>query len=161
MAPMTARYRNQINECMAEIANLALEKQSLDRRIGKLQQIVRANADMLSDAERESVLLALDDAVLPTGFTQAIRFELRRAGQRGLTPKEMRAALIHRSVDLHSQSNPLASIHTVLKRLLAAGEADLQTRAAPKGKEESVYCWRPTADTIADSIPSDDTSASP
>ncbi len=156
---MTAQYRNQINECMAEIAKLVQEKQGLDRRIGKLQQIVKANADMLSDAERESVLLELDDALPPTGLTQAIRFELRRAGQRGLTPKEMRAALIHRGIDLHSQSNPLASIHTVLKRLVAAGEAGLQTRAAREGKEESVYCWRSTGDRLADSTPSDGPSA--
>jgi len=158
---MTAHYRNQINECMAEIARLAQEKQGLDRRIGKLQQIVKANADMLSDAEKESVLLALDDALPPTGFTQAIRFELRRAGQRGLTPKEMRAALINRGIDLHSQSNPLASIHTVLKRLVAAGEAGLQTRAAHEGKAESIYCWRSTADRTAGSIRSDVPSANP
>ena len=158
---MTAHYRNQINECMAEIARLAQEKQGLDRRIGKLQQIVKANADMLSDAEKESVLLALDDALPPTGFTQAIRFELRRAGQRGLTPKEMRAALINRGVDLHSQSNPLASIHTVLKRLLAAGEAGLQIRDAHEGKEESAYCRRSTADRMAGSIPGGGAPANP
>src|SRR5271165_4630297 len=158
---MTAPYRNQINDCMAEIAQLVQEKQSLDRRIGKLQQIVIANADMLSDAEKESVLLALDDALPPTGFTQAIRFELRRAGQRGLTPKEMRAALINRGIDLHSQSNPLASIHTVLKRLVAAGEAGLQTRAAHEGKQDSVYCWRSTGGRITNGIHSDGTSASP
>src|SRR5271165_2505377 len=158
---MTAHYRNQINECMAEIARLAQEKQGLDRRIGRLQQIVRANADMLFDAEKESVLLALDDALPPTGFTQAIRFELRRAGQRGLTPKEMRAVLSNRGVDLRSQSNPLASIHTVIKRLVAAGEADLQTRAAREGKAASAYCWRSTADRMADGIRSDGASANP
>lgn len=158
---MTSQYRDQINDCMAEINRLAQEKQSLDRRIGKLQQIVKANADMLSDAEKESVLLTLDDALPPTGFTQAIRFELRRAGQRGLTPKEMRAALIHRGIDLRSQSNPLASIHTVLKRLVAAGEAGLQTRHTPEGKAASAYCWRSTGDKMADSTPSDGASANP
>jgi hypothetical protein len=136
------RYLQQIEHCMDEIESLVMQKQEIDRRIDKLQQVVKANAEMLPDQGRERVLLELDDALPPTGFTEAIRYALRRAGPRGMTPMEVRTALTAAGIPL-TQSNPMAAIHTVLKRLVESGQVRVAIRDQKMGgDDESVYQWK-------------------
>jgi hypothetical protein len=136
------RYLQQIEHCLDEIESLVLKKQQMDRRIDKLQRVVKANAEMLPDESRERVLLELDDALPPTGFTEAIRYALRRAGAFGMTPMEVKTALIAVGIPL-TQSNPMAAIHTVLKRLVDGGEVRVAIRDKKMGgDDESVYQWK-------------------
>ena len=78
------------------------------------------------------------------GLTDACRSVLR-ATLGGLTPLEVKAGLETMGLDLSTYSNPLASIHAVLKRLVKAGEAmRLKDR-----QKKIVYVWKHPAFPVA------------
>jgi len=138
-------YLLQIEHCMMEIQSLVEQKQAIDRRIANLQGIVKANAEMLPDQKKEAALFRLDDALPPTGFTDAIAYAVRRAGDKGITPTEVRSALIAAGVPL-TQNNPMAAIHTVIKRLEDRGQVKVAMRKrlipTPDGETEyPAYIW--------------------
>jgi hypothetical protein len=58
------------------------------------------------------------------GLTDAIRQVLRRENPRVFTPIEVRNALLVSGVNL-GQNNPMASVHQILSRLAAYGEAEI------------------------------------
>lgn len=134
------KHMRQIKECMSEIADLVGQKKTIDQRIASLQNIVKAHANMLSDSDKELALSDLDEAIPPTGFTEAVRFVLRNAGKRGLTPVEIRDALTKSGIPL-TQANPMAAIHTVISRLENGGEIRNAIRDKFQGKDDSVYVW--------------------
>jgi hypothetical protein len=103
-----------------------------------VQTAILANANMLDNVEETSAQLTeMSEIVTPTGFTDAVRRALQAAGKRGLTPVEVRDALVESGVDLSGYSNPLAVIHTTLKRLVTRTEA----RPVIADGEETVYQW--------------------
>lgn len=62
------------------------------------------------------------------GITEFCR-EVFRSTQKAMTPLEVRAALLARGIDLGRQKNIMASIHTVLKRLVAQRYLVIETAA--------------------------------
>jgi hypothetical protein len=64
-----------------------------------------------------------------TGFTDAVREVMKSGGQLyGFTPVAARDALKEAGFDLGKYKNPLASIHTILKRLEMKGEVKGHTQ---------------------------------
>jgi hypothetical protein len=78
------------------------------------------------------------------GLTDACRMVLKAAGDT-LTGVEVRQRLDVMGFDVGRYANDLASIHTVLKRLNQAGEADFEPRAHGK----PAYRWHRPARVIA------------
>jgi hypothetical protein len=64
-------------------------------------------------------------------MTDSIRAVFREVYPKGLTPTQVRDKLIANGFDLSTQANPMASIHSVIKRLLTAGEIEPWTDGAP------------------------------
>ena len=76
--------------------------------------------------ERAAQLQKLAEMVAgPPGFTDSVRNVLRGVPSQALTAKKVRDLLRGAGFDLSSYTNPLASIHTILKRLADRGEVEV------------------------------------
>lgn len=128
-------YRNQIRIALRELVAKGEQKKEIDRDMANLSQLIRANANMLPDEERKTFIAQADETE-PAGFTGTIR-RLLRDRREGFTPLELRGAMAESGIDLSAQSNPMASIHSVLKRLEASG--DVESKPGPDN--QTVYKW--------------------
>ena len=108
----SAEYLRALDAALRDYERGIAERAVLDARIAQLQQTINTL----------SRLCGLQPTV-PWGLTDACRTLLRNAG-RPLSAVEIRARLTSIGFDLNRYSNPLAAIHTVLKRLDESGVGD-------------------------------------
>jgi hypothetical protein len=118
-------YRLALEAAAREYEALGQERQRIDQRLGELAQTIGTLTR----------LCGLTPTV-PWGLTDACRTVLRSAGL-AMTPTEVRERLAAIGCDLSSYSNPLASVHTVLKRLNESGEL----RFITTGHGKVAYIW--------------------
>jgi hypothetical protein len=129
-------YRQAIAEGLGRLRVLVDKREQIDGLIGRLRRVVIANAAMLPDAEREETLRSLQELVgTPRGFTDAVREFVRRNPEHWFTAIAVRNGLRTVNFDVGEYDNPLASIHTILKRLLVRGEVD-------RNASDGSYRWR-------------------
>jgi hypothetical protein len=103
-------YRRALDAAVREYEKLSAEHAALEGRLSQLKHSIAALTKLCGYEPTVSL-----------GLTDACRLVLRNATQ-PLTALEVRGRLASIGVDLDRHSNPLASIHTVLKRLHEAGE---------------------------------------
>ena len=103
-------YRRALDAACREYERLTAERAQLDARISQLQHSIAALTKLCGF-----------EPTVPLGLTDACRLVLRNASS-PLTALEVRDRLISIGVDVTRYSNPLASIHTVLKRMRESGE---------------------------------------
>jgi hypothetical protein len=131
--PTSDRYRRALDAAMREYEMLGRQRAEIDERIAQLAQTIGSL----------SRLCNLTPTV-PFGLTDACRVVLKAAGH-PLTATEVRAQLDAMGFDLTRYSNDLSSIHTVLKRLNEAGEAQF----VPRSWEKPAYSWKRPVQVIA------------
>jgi hypothetical protein len=123
-----------IDAYLKELTELAAKRSEIDRRAARIEKAVRAMIDLLDgEPDYESYLERFDDVVRPAGLTSAISGLLQAAGDSGLTPMEVRD---HAITMLQGHSNPLASVHTIIKRLM---KNNLVEKTTKDGKQ--AYKW--------------------
>jgi hypothetical protein len=103
-------YRRALDAAVREYERLIAQQTDLEARIAQLRHSIAA-LTKLSGYE----------PTVPIGLTDACRLVLRNADS-PLTALEIRDRLKTIGVDLAKYSNPLASIHTVLRRMRESGE---------------------------------------
>jgi hypothetical protein len=103
-------YRRALDAAVREYEHLTAQRASLDARISQLQHSIAALTKLCGF-----------EPTVPLGLTDACRLVLRNSPA-PLTALEVRDRLISIGLDLTRYSNPLASIHTVLRRLHDSGE---------------------------------------
>ncbi|MGA2904283.1 MAG: hypothetical protein ABSD98_10660 [Candidatus Korobacteraceae bacterium] len=135
MADDYTPYRQQIRWALAQLHEWDEKKKEAERQMTKLRSLILANANMLSDSERAGFVEAVES--YGTGITDSIREIYRQAYPNGLLPTQVRDQLIATGFDLNSQANPMASIHSVIKRLIASTEIEPFGDAAFGG-----YRWK-------------------
>jgi hypothetical protein len=129
-------YRKQIQLALQELVRWGGTKRQAEQEMAKLRQLIIANANMLPESEREALISQADNSFV-TGFTNTIRHLFRNRWPNGFTPVQMREELTRLGVDLSTQVNPMASIHTVIRRLIDGGEIE------PNGNPSfGGYRWR-------------------
>ena len=114
-------YRQQIGRALRDLMQCVKQKREIDQRMSKLRHLIVANANLLPEAERAVFIQRANESF--AGFTDSIR-EIFRTHVNGLTPIQVRDKLLELGFDLNSQSNPMASIHSVIRRLESAGEIE-------------------------------------
>lgn len=118
-------YRRSIRLQHIALRKLVEERDRKNLEIERAAEYIKASANFLPDAERAQELQKLEQAIAgPPGFTDAVRNVLRGNPSYSATATAVRQMLINNGFDLSSYSNPLASIHTILKRLTERGEAE-------------------------------------
>ena len=113
-------YRQALEEAIREYERLSQKRARIDERLAQLLQTMGSL----------SRLCRLEPTVR-FGLTDACRMVLKSAGH-PLTAAEVKAKLESIGFDASRYANPLACIHTVLRRLRRSGEVRLVPR--PEGK---------------------------
>lgn len=130
-------FRKQIAEAQISLQSLYMMRRVVDGKISDLKDLVRANANFLPDEERKAELITLDILKVPETITEAVKITLFIAAARKerLTPVQLKENAQTRGFDFSVYSNPMASIHSVLKRMIAAAppEADFDEATATYG----------------------------
>jgi hypothetical protein len=103
-------YRRALDAAVSEYEKLTADRARLDSRISQLQHSIAALTKLCGF-----------EPTVPLGLTDACRLVMRNSPA-PLTPTELRDRLLSIGVDLTKYSNPLASIHTVLRRMRESGE---------------------------------------
>jgi len=121
------KYRRQIIEAWVELANAEAVRKAADQRVEDCRELIRANANFLSDYERWAELVLLEMVKRPTNIAEAVRFTLyaARAKNERLTPTQVKENIEARGFKLTDYSNPLASIHTILRRMKDSDSSEI------------------------------------
>lgn len=134
-------YRKTVTFYSLALHKLLDQRDQLNRKIEHTAELISANANFLPEEERAAQLQKLAEMVAgPPGFTDSVRQVLRNVPSQALTAKEVRDLLRGAGFDLSSYTNPLASIHTILKRLAERGEV-----VVSESKGEVRYRWESKA----------------
>ena len=132
------QYRNALTAARDELERLLEQHDLLEIRIARVRQSIAA-LSALCDEPAETDL----------GLTDAVRTVLRGSVE-ALAAPDVKERLDALGVDTASHVNPLASIHTVLKRLVRSGEA-----GATEGYGGKIVYWhqRPMPTMVVSALP--------
>jgi hypothetical protein len=103
-------YRRALDAAVREYERLTIDHAALESRLSQLKHSIAALTRLCGY-----------EPTVPLGLTDACRLVLRNSSD-PLTAVELRHRLASIGVDLDRHANPLASIHTVLRRLQETGE---------------------------------------
>lgn len=112
---MANPQKSAIDAYLAELTALLGERMKMDRRIAKVEKVLRGMIDLLdTDEEQTEYIEKLDEIRPPAGLTEAIQQVLASEMGRDFFPTEIRDRV---KSYLLNHSNQMASVHTTLKRL--------------------------------------------
>ncbi len=132
------RYRASILLCTLRLRKLVTNREKLNLEIERISDLFTANANFLPENERTVQLEVLQQLVAdPPGFTDSVRKVLRENPANAVTATAVRDMLAEAGFNLSAYSNPLASIHTILKRLAERGELTTSIK-----NEQIYYRWK-------------------
>jgi len=135
-------YANIFTEHLTKLKTLLSEQQRINSEIKSVKEMMKASFNMMPDDERQKFSAIVKQAVntLVTqerGLTEAIRVLLESNRRRWFSAVNVRDKLIESGFDFSNYtSNPLASVHTVLKRMK---REEVKTRELLPGNKE--YRW--------------------
>ncbi len=132
------RYRATVLLCSLRLHKLLAKREKLNLEIGRVSDLLTANANFLPEQERAVQLQQLEQLVAdPPGFTDSIRNVLKAHPAHPVSATDVRDMLAKAGFNLSAYSNPLASIHTILKRLAERGELTTSVK-----NEQTYYRWK-------------------
>jgi hypothetical protein len=131
---MTENIHHQsLNAAVSEATELLKQREKLeeqidklDKRIGELLWAIRGIAPLcgIDDEAKAYPYLFADEIEPEIGFTDAVRKVMHTPPLEFLSPIQVRDRLIETGFNLDKYTNPMASIHTILKRLVRSGQVD-------------------------------------
>jgi hypothetical protein len=129
----------ELAEVMEQLEEIEEVREKTLRRIYVLRDGIYGLSAMLGEDPLEvSPELFLKYLEPDTGFTDAIRKVLELNKSRYMNPVSVRDKLKDMGYDLSKYTNPLASIHTILKRLVESGEVEPDEGVGGR----TVYRWK-------------------
>jgi len=118
----TENYRKALDEARRELTNTVRQQEELEQRIVDLRQTVTTLSRLCGEEpEIEGQL----------GITDAVRMAVKSAPH-PLTLTEVKEAVEEIGFPLWKQAAPLASVATILSRLVRGGEVDREEKAGGK-----------------------------
>lgn len=99
---------------LSELTTLLSDRQKIDRRVAKVEKVLRGMIDLLDEEEQTEYIEKLEDMRPPAGLTEAIQQVLASDPNRTFFPTDVRDRV---KSYLLNHSNPMASVHTTLKRI--------------------------------------------
>src|ERR1039458_8135126 len=135
------RYRATILLGTLRLRKLVAKREKLNLEIERVSELITANANFLPDEQKAEQFLQLEQLVAdPPGFAYSVRKVLRANRGQAATAIAVREMLAKAGFNLSAYNNPLASIHTILKRLAERGEG-----SAGLGGGRMCYRWKAAA----------------
>jgi len=105
-----------------ELGALEIQQEDIERRIARLKQTLVGLAP-LSEPPDGGLLRSFRSALDSMSLTDAVR-QILQAASTPLAPVEIKQQLLNMGKDLSDQKNVMASIHSLLKRLVGSGEIE-------------------------------------
>jgi hypothetical protein len=128
-------YKKVFQDLKDELEALLEQQEKTEKRIMQVKQSIVAIAPLAEEDDFVKQMAAVITTQM--GITDSCRETLKTAG-RPLTPIQVREELKKSGMDIKGYTNILASIHSVLKRLLESGEAKSGTNA----EGDTTYEWK-------------------
>jgi hypothetical protein len=129
-------YKKAYKQACTDLEKLVEQREEIDRKISQVKQAIIGLAPL---ADESSAGYLLVPEFTDIGITDAIREILRRAG-RPMNPIEVRDRLIQMKPSTKEQLNLMASIHTVLKRLVPK-----EASSSVSKNGDTMYQWKVAA----------------
>jgi hypothetical protein len=115
--------KQTIDEVSAKLRAAINARSGADKQVGEWSEALRALLNVVEDDKYKADYLGLlDEATGKAGFREMIRIVLALRPN-GLTAPQIKTMIQETGrMDLSNYSNPLASIHTTLRRMVESGE---------------------------------------
>jgi hypothetical protein len=137
-------YQRTLYEAKQDLAHHLVRRQKLDQKIARLHAVVSNLQNLCADMNKQNFEKQIDRVIkkdLKVGITQSARVILKETFF-PMTPSDLLKSVEARKYNLARYANPLAVIHTLLKRLVQSGEV----RMVPLPGGKKAYQWVSTAD---------------
>ena len=141
----THPFDQTMNELFRKLEAAVTQRQEADIQITANAAAIRGLANACEDADvKGDYLLRLEELSGKPGFKDVV-LSILRTHRKGLTPTEIRSWIsLGKRMELSGYSNPLASIHTTLRRMEGREVEEFQNE-----KGEKAYRLRPEIDYAA------------
>ncbi len=147
--PDLGHVQEVVRQAHAELRQLLQQRAEIMRRIGTVKQTISGLANLFGDSILDEELLELADRKgngRRPGFTKACRMILMESG-RAMTARDICDCFQRQMPELLARhKDPMASVTTVLNRLVDYGEAEAVLVSGRRA-------WRWVADNPAASLP--------
>ena len=139
-------YHRMLLQAKQDLARDLVKRQTLDRRIARRQVVVSDLQNLCAELDQKNFEKRIDRVIkadLQVGITESARVILRETFF-PMTATDLKKSIEARKLNLARYSNPLAVIHTILKRLVQSGEV----RVVAQAKGKKAYQWISTAEKL-------------
>jgi hypothetical protein len=129
-------YRRDLKARKRELAGLLRQRQGIDQKMAQLQPIINHLEGLCRELGDRAAMENAAKVELTTGMTELARVTLEEAYM-PLSASELKQRMEAKGFDFSKYSNPLASIHTVLQRLVKSR----QVKMVPQKAGKKAYQW--------------------
>ncbi len=114
-----------MDEMLGKLTEATQTYREAEKAVTEYTNAIRALAQVCEDEDTKvTYLLALEEISGRPGFADAIRSALRAARETQTTIQIKGTIILMKKMDLSVYSNPMASIHTTLRRMKDRGEVE-------------------------------------
>lgn len=136
-------YRRDLKTKKGELASLLHQRQEIDHKIAHLQPLVSHLEGLCRGLGDRAAKEAATQVELTTGLTELARTTLEEAVF-PLSASDLKIRMEAKGFDFGKYASPLATLHTVLNRLVKSGKVKV---VAQRGGRKS-YQWISTIDKL-------------
>jgi hypothetical protein len=136
-------YRRDLQARRRELMNLLKQRQKTDQKIAQLQPIISHLEGLCRELGDRAVKETAAKFELTTGLTELARLTLEEA-HIPLSASDLKKRMEVKGFDFSKYSNPLASVHVVLRRLVKSGKV----KVVPQKGGKKAYQWITLIDSL-------------
>ena len=129
-------YQRALSSARRELERLLQQRLRIEQRMTELQPIIRNLENLCQDLDQRRAAEQDASKQLLQGLTQEVSKTLK-GNYTPMSPRQITDDMVRRGFDFKTYSSPLASVHTVLRRLVKAGKVEIMPQ--PRGKKR--YKW--------------------
>jgi hypothetical protein len=129
-------YRRDLQSRKRELADLLKQRQKIDQKIVQLQPIISHLEGLCRELGDRAAKETAAKVELTTGLTELARITLEEA-YIPLSATDLKKRMEAKGFDFSNYSNPLASVHVVLRRLVKSGKV----KVVPQKGGKKAYQW--------------------
>lgn len=134
-------FARALSKAKSDLPAAIAERDEWNAKIAQLKQTIRVLGELCNeDPEEIEQWIGVDEGGRPSGITAAVRTALQWAKVANETPlsiPELRNLMTNRGFDFATQSNPIASLTTIVRRFRLNGDVEELTR----GDGKKAYAW--------------------
>lgn len=129
-------YRRDLQTKKQELARLLRSRQEIDHKIAQLQPLISHLEGLCRELGDRAAKDAAIKVELTTGLTELARTTLEGAAL-PLSASELKTRMEAKGFDFSKYASPLATLHTVLNRLVKSGKV----KVIPQKSGKKAYQW--------------------